>query len=262
MPSRSLRILLAEDNPINVKVATVFLSRKGHTIVVAPNGLLALARLSEHPFDLVLMDVEMPEIDGMEATRRLRLGLAGERNRTIPVVAMAAHALADAKEDCLNAGMTGYLSKPLDFQALDAMLRTVADASPDADGNPAASSPSPTPGDAPVLDSAAALRRLGDDKELLLDVQNDFLRQYPHKLRLIAACRESESWEEAALAAHSLKNVAGAVGAEQARTLAGRLEKHLQAADDPAAGDSLDKLAKALADADSAIRTWRGNAGE
>ncbi len=262
MPNRSLHILLAEDNPINVKVATVYLSRKGHTIVVAPNGLLALTRLSEHPFDLVLMDVEMPGLDGMEATRRLRLGLAGERNRDIPVVAMTAHALDDAMESCLSAGMTGYLSKPLDFQALDAMLRTVVDASPDAAGNPPASSPSPLPGKALVLDPAAALRRLGDDKDLLLDVQNDFLRQYPHKLRLIAACRESENWEEAALAAHSLKNVAGAVGAEQVRTLAGRLEKQLHAADDLAVGDVLDELTKALTDADSAIRTWRAHAGE
>ena len=260
LPQRPLHILLAEDNPVNIKVAATYLARHGHKAVVAENGRLALGRLSEQPFDLVLMDVEMPEVDGLEATRRLRAGQAGPVNRDIPVVAMTAHALSGAMERCLAAGMTGYLPKPLDFQALDAILGAIPHNGQTA---PGPSLPTPFPekphaaGEAPILDVATALHRLGDDRDLLLDIQNDFLRQYPRKLRLIALCSDNENWSEAALAAHSLKNIAGAVGAESSRLLAGRLEERLRAADDLGASDILNALKKNLASADAAIKTWR-----
>lgn len=248
--ARSLRVLLAEDNPVNVKVATTYLSRRGHAAVIASDGRRALELLAQEPFDLVLMDIEMPELDGMEATRRLRAGLAGPKNRDVPVVAMTAHALSGAMERCLAAGMSGYLPKPLDFKALDAMLGRIA---------AGAALPCAAPGpdaerDGAVLDSASALCRLGGDAALLREIENDFLRQYPRKLRLISLCSDNENWDEATLAAHSLKNVAGAVGAESSRRLAGRLEECLRSSDAAAAQAVLTPLKQSLAAAGAGIK--------
>ena len=236
---RPLRILLAEDNPVNVKVAAAYLSRRGHTFVVAQNGKEALDLLACHPFDVILMDLEMPECDGFEATRRLRAGEAGPMNRSRPVIAMTAHALSGVRQRCLEAGMTDYLAKPLDFQALGVLLGGITDA--------AEPKPAPATQDdakAPDLDTAAALQRLGGDTELLQELESDFLRQYPRKLRHITLCRNRENWDEAALAAHSLKNIVGAIGAEAARRLAGDLEESLRHSD----SDAADRLFGAIKD--------------
>jgi PAS domain S-box-containing protein len=258
--ARPLRVLVAEDNPINVKVATTFLSRRGHQATVAANGARALECLGRETFDLVLMDVEMPELDGMEATRRLRAGLAGEANRYVPVAAMTAHALAGSMERCLAAGMTEFLPKPLDFALLAELLSRVATGSsrPDAP-QPATQT---LPWAVAVLEREAALRRLGGDEDLLAEVEEDFLRQYPRKLRLIRLCGDAENWDEAALAAHSLKNVAGAVGAEAGRRLAGQLEDQLRRRDAEAAHETEMALRKALDEAAAAIRSARPRPGE
>ncbi|MHC1788734.1 ATP-binding protein [Solidesulfovibrio sp.] len=248
-----LRVLLAEDNPVNVKVATTYLARRGHVATVAPNGQRALDVLAREAFDVVLMDLEMPELDGIEATRRLRAGQAGVQNRDIPVVAMTAHALSGSMERCLAAGMTDFLPKPLDFSALDGLLAHIAAGA----GGILSVSPPPADAAGAVLDTPTALRRLGDDDALLLEIENDFLRQYPRKLRLITLCSDRENWEEAALAAHSLKNIAGAVGAESSRRLAGRLEASLRAVDAVAAKEALAALTEALAAAGAAIKASR-----
>ncbi|MBF0304075.1 MAG: response regulator, partial [Alphaproteobacteria bacterium] len=107
-----LRILLAEDNPVNQKVAVGLLARRGHHVSVAADGARALRMVTEAPFDVVLMDMQMPEMDGLEATARIR-ALAGPVSR-IPIVAMTANALKGDDERCLAAGMDGYVAKPID----------------------------------------------------------------------------------------------------------------------------------------------------
>ncbi len=257
-----LRVLIAEDNSINVKVAATYLSRRGHQATVAVNGQEALEELTNNIFDLVLMDVEMPLVDGLEATRRLRAGHCGSGNRTIPVVAMTAHALSGSMERCLAAGMTDYLPKPLDFHALEALLKRIrpnaAMHAAEEAGGPATLPASP----AKELDAASALSRLGGDMELLREIQEDFLRQYPRKLRLIGLCADSENWDEAALAAHSLKNMAGAVGADNARRLAGLLEDQLRRVDAAVAPDTLQALKTSLDAAAEAIGSASGDATE
>jgi signal transduction histidine kinase/DNA-binding response OmpR family regulator len=118
---RQLKILLAEDNPVNQMLAVRLLEKRGHTVTVAETGMLAVKAHESHPFDLVLMDVQMPEMDGLEATIaiRQREKLSGNH---IPIIAMTAHAMVGDRELCLKAGMDGYVTKPLDVGNLFAVI--------------------------------------------------------------------------------------------------------------------------------------------
>jgi CheY-like chemotaxis protein len=118
---RRLHILLAEDNAVNQKVGVRLLEKQGHAVEVAANGALALEALTRDTFDLVLMDVQMPVMNGYDATQAIR---AGERNtgRHLPVVALTAHAMKGDRETCLNAGMDDYLGKPIHPIELVAVL--------------------------------------------------------------------------------------------------------------------------------------------
>jgi len=124
----SLRILLAEDNPVNQVLAARLLEKHGHRVAVARNGREALEQIEAQPFDLVLMDVQMPELDGLEATVAIR-----EKERTtgghLPIVAMTAHAMQGDQERCLAAGMDGYVSKPIDIGQLVSVVESVVGSS-------------------------------------------------------------------------------------------------------------------------------------
>ena len=122
-PLPPLCILLVEDNLINQKVASRMLEKNGHRVVTANNGKEALRALEDHEFDAVLMDVQMPEMDGLEATAAIRAAEAGGE-RHLPIVAVTAHALTGDRERCLNAGMDGYLAKPIQSAQL---LQALAD---------------------------------------------------------------------------------------------------------------------------------------
>jgi len=117
--SKRLHILLAEDNHVNQAVAGGILAKKGHTLVVANNGLEALSLLAQQAFDLVLMDIQMPEMDGLTATQRIR---ESERltQRHLPIIAMTAYAMKGDRERCIAAGMDGYVSKPINSESLEA----------------------------------------------------------------------------------------------------------------------------------------------
>ena len=121
IPFEALRILLAEDNLVNQRLMTRLLEKRGHRVVVAANGREALAALEKDSYDLVLMDIQMPEINGMEATARIREKekLTGGHQ---PIVALTAHAMKGDQELCLAAGMDGYLAKPIRAQELDRIL--------------------------------------------------------------------------------------------------------------------------------------------
>ena len=118
---RHLRILLAEDNAVNQLLTVRLLEKRGHTVVVAETGKAALSAMEKQIFDIVLMDVQMPEMDGLKATIAIREGERISGNH-IPIIAMTAHAMASDKESCLEAGMDGYLSKPLKAQDLFAAI--------------------------------------------------------------------------------------------------------------------------------------------
>ena len=122
-PSRKQRILLVEDVKINIMVATGFIHSMGHELDTAENGLLALEQLRNNDYDLVLMDCQMPEMDGYQCTEAIRSGEAGVRNPTIPIIAMTAHAMSGDREKCLEAGMNDYISKPIDVKLLTKAIR-------------------------------------------------------------------------------------------------------------------------------------------
>jgi CheY-like chemotaxis protein len=137
-PKRTMRILVAEDNLVNQRLALRLLEKRGHRVVVASNGREALAALEEDTFDLVLMDIQMPEMDGMEATAKIREkeNLTGRHQ---PVVALTAHAMKGDQELCLAAGMDDYLTKPIRPQELDKLLDKYAGRAPDRQPVPLAS---------------------------------------------------------------------------------------------------------------------------
>jgi two-component system, sensor histidine kinase and response regulator len=227
---RPLQILLAEDNKVNQRLASRLLEKKGHTVVPVGNGLEALEALEKGRFDLVLMDVQMPQMSGFEATAAIR----AREQRTgarIPIIAMTAHAMTGDRERCLEAGMDDYVSKPIHpqqlFQAIDNAVRVsveleekVASASHDAKD---AEEPRENQAEA-ILDTTAVLKRLGGDDELLREIATMFLDEYP---RMISAIREAialgdaESLERAA---HAFKGSVGNFCAERASQRALRLE--------------------------------------
>jgi CheY-like chemotaxis protein len=120
-PVRPLKILLAEDVDVNATIASRFIERLGHQVEVATNGLHALELLESGNFDLVLMDIEMPEMDGLEATRRIRESSPPDQP-PIPVIAMTAHAVGEIQQKCRAAGMDDYISKPLEPERLQRVL--------------------------------------------------------------------------------------------------------------------------------------------
>jgi CheY-like chemotaxis protein len=129
MKAAPISVLVAEDNPVNQKLAARILEREGFQVEVAANGEIALAMIAKSSFDIILMDCQMPVLDGYEATRRLRLDANPEKAR-IPVVALTAHAMEGDREKCLAAGMNEYLTKPFDRAKLTGLIaRLVSDSS-------------------------------------------------------------------------------------------------------------------------------------
>ena len=122
---RKLKILVVEDNMLNSQVVTSFLKRLGHTSDIASNGKLALEKLAAKNYDVVLMDIEMPEMDGIEATREIRNGNYKVKNPQIPIIALTAHALRDYEEKSYEVGMDSYLTKPIDIDRLTEVLQSI-----------------------------------------------------------------------------------------------------------------------------------------
>jgi len=214
-----LQILLAEDNPVNQKLAVRVLEKRGHNVVVASNGREALDLLDKDKFDLVLMDINMPEMDGFEATTAIR---EKEKDSTghLPVIAMTAHALKGDRERCLQAGMDGYLSKPIQaeelFETIESIVKpcTRNGKEPAGDRHPEE-----------IINRDAVLARVDGDIELLREVIGLFLESYPkivEELHLAIAAGDASLVESLA---HNLKGSIGNFSAEKAYSAAQHLEK-------------------------------------
>ncbi|WP_020475639.1 response regulator [Zavarzinella formosa] len=218
---RVLRILLAEDNPVNQRVAVRMLEKMGHTIIVANHGGEALAAMSGDRFDIVLMDVQMPEMDGFEATRQIRENEAVTGRRT-PVVAMTAHAMKGDRERCLAAGMDDYLSKPVRKEELAKILGDVAAAETPSVEPPDQAEASETPEE--VFDYPAVLAQFDGDTDLFAEIVTLFLTDGAGLVEDIRKGLSSGNAGEVRRAAHSLKGTTGYLGGGSAEETAKRLE--------------------------------------
>jgi two-component system sensor histidine kinase/response regulator len=154
-------VLLAEDNPMNQTLATRILAKRGHGVVVAGNGREAVDALAREPFDVVLIDVQMPEMSGIEATVAIRRAEQAT-GRRIPIIALTAHALKSDREACFAAGMDAYVTKPVRVVELLAAIEKVTRAAA-----PPAPEPATPPAPKDILDREAALEDVGEEHGLL-----------------------------------------------------------------------------------------------
>jgi CheY-like chemotaxis protein/HPt (histidine-containing phosphotransfer) domain-containing protein len=228
-------ILVVEDNATNQKVVMHMLAKLGHRADAVGNGLEALRALEMIPYELVLMDCQMPEMDGYDATRAIRAADSRVLDRGIPIIALTAGAMQEDRERVLAVGMDDYLSKPIDSGALTATLarwlaKRAALPVPGEAGqqvempgdDPAQRAP--TAPALPVFDRAGALARLGDDVELLNDILATFIDEAQTNLARLKDALAGRQSEDACRHAHSIKGAASNVGAEAVRELAERME--------------------------------------
>jgi two-component system sensor histidine kinase/response regulator len=245
---RPLHVLLVEDNRVNQKVVVGLLLKQGHTFTLAEDGAEALAAIRRESFDAVLMDVQMPGMDGLEATRRIReLESAGPRR--VPIIAMTAHVMKGDREKCLEAGMDAYLAKPVDLRELSRLLAELSPAT--AAGKNKEFTPrngqDQHQSGAPILDRKEALGRVGGDEKLLGELLRLFQADAP---KLLADAKEAIRRGDAKLlrrAGHTIKGAASSLGAEQTRAAAARLEDLGRAANLDGAEAACAELERAMA---------------
>ena len=249
-PARRLRILLAEDNATNREFGLAVLRRAGHTVVSVSDGRAAVAAVRERAFDVVLMDVEMPELDGERATRAIRR--LARPACDVPIIGLTAHAMAGARERFLAAGMTDYLAKPMTGPALLAKLAALSEgAEPEAEAEPVRATGSAVL-ETPVLDALA--RALPAAKVAAL------IRLYREQAgaalaRIEARIRDADL-SGLRREAHDLAGSAGNVGALRVTGIARAVEEACMAADGELAARLVGDLRRAAADADHAILRW------
>jgi CheY-like chemotaxis protein/HPt (histidine-containing phosphotransfer) domain-containing protein len=266
-PSRSLRILLAEDNEINQKMTRVLLSRQGHIVDVAANGLEAVEAVRSKVYDLIFMDVQMPEMDGFEAAQTIRkMEQSGEMvGRHVPMIAMTAHALHGDRQRCMDAGMDDYISKPLDprkvFQAIDrwgAEDRTSSVKASQAHKsssnearsaslaqtqalNPRSLIPPVEPEDQEpdveieeenvILSVENALVRFSDDRDFYYNLLGDFLHSLATRLDEMRLALKEGNTQSLSYLAHNLKGVSANFSARQLANASASLDEACRAED-------------------------------
>jgi two-component system sensor histidine kinase/response regulator len=233
---RPLRILLAEDSLVNQKLAIRLLEREGHAVFATRTGREAAAAVENQPFDLVLMDIQMPEMDGLEAAATIR---ASERKtgRHLPIIALTAHAMKGDRERCLEAGMDGYLAKPIRAKQL---METIEKVLGPAALAPLAESASPPPpsteresrpgGEAEaqaekVIDWSAALKTAGGSHDLLRELIEAFVQESPALARRLHEGCETGDIAEVRSAAHTIKSSLRYFGAQGGHDRAFRIEQ-------------------------------------
>ena len=219
-PVRSLRILMAEDNRVNQRIALALLEKRGHSVRVVENGRLALGALDEERFDAVLMDLQMPEMGGFEAARaiRARERMTGGR---VAIVAMTARAMAGDRERCLAVGMDDYVAKPIRAEEL---IRAVEGGATTRTDSPAAVVPASPLDETEIFDEAALFDLVGRDETLMREIIGLFLDESPRLLAQIRSALAEANLDALQFAAHALKGSVGNMAAVRAFGAALELE--------------------------------------
>lgn len=238
-----LHILVAEDNPVNQALILRMLEKEGHQATLARNGGEALALASTSRFDVVFMDVQMPEMDGFAATAAIR-----QREQVmgghLPIVAMTAHALKGDRERCLAAGMDGYIAKPVSVAAIEAELHKLA------------ALPGRSVSNSPAWDFEQARARTDQDEVLLREIVKIFLEEAPRLLERIEQALAQDDASGLERAAHSLKGQIRCLAAPDAQSAAENLETKARQRDLPGAVAALPELDAALSRLESQLRKF------
>jgi two-component system, sensor histidine kinase and response regulator len=214
MPPETLKILLVEDNRLNQMVACGLLEKRGHQVEVADNGRQALEKLADNGFDLVLMDIQMPEMDGIEATRRIRAGAPGI-DPLVPVIALTAHAMPGDRQRYLKAGMDAYIPKPIEKETFLATVENMGAQAPD-------------PEIEAHLDPAPLkeLRQLEEGGFFSLrDYVDTFISDGKNRLEALAVALKAGDDTTFEREAHTLKGSARELGATHLADICERLEE-------------------------------------
>jgi signal transduction histidine kinase/DNA-binding response OmpR family regulator len=244
-----LRILLAEDNRINQQYAKALLEKAGHQVTIAENGVMAVDAAQREDFDVILMDIQMPEMDGVVATRQIRKLPAPKC--TTPIIAMTAHAMAGAREDYLKAGMDDYISKPFQPTKLLSKLATLV-------GRRAPDMPQRTAAGAAAaldMDKLEGLRNVLPGRELVAFIELYLHDAHTH-LESIAETVAKGELEATGRSAHVLVSTAGNVGAMRVSAAARRLSNACRSQDRAMAGTAAKELRIQAEEADTALRNW------
>jgi CheY-like chemotaxis protein/HPt (histidine-containing phosphotransfer) domain-containing protein len=261
----AVRILMAEDNITNQQVALGILKKLGLHADAVVDGAEAIAALERLTYDLVLMDVQMPEMDGFEATRRIRDPESAVLNHRIPIIAMTAHAMQGDRERCLEAGMDDYVTKPIAPQALAEALdrwlpQDYAIPETHAPAEPGAGR-SWTSTEASVFDRAGLVTRLMGDEVLARTVVEGFLEDAPKQIESLRAHLGAGDAPGATRQAHTIKGASATVGGEVLSAVAQEMEKAASSGDLEAVRDLLPDLELAFGRLRAAMSEFAGETG-
>ncbi len=256
-PSRPLHILIAEDNLANQKLTSRLLLKRGHSIAIVDDGQEAVARYQREEFDLILMDVQMPIMSGIEATQAIRQ-LERYSGKHIPIVALTAHAMAGDKQKCLEAGMDGYLSKPVHPELLAEKIRQVV---PNTEENEMTHQPTDTgqntqrAGGMP-FDPVELMGRLEGDTELLAEITEEFRQSWPGMLLRLQAAIDSQDAQSIEQAAHTIKGAVSNFAAKDAFDVALNLEMIGRHGRLESAAETCEQLSQKVAAVIEAVSTY------
>ncbi|MHC1788939.1 response regulator [Solidesulfovibrio sp.] len=248
--ARPLAILLAEDNPINQIYVQELLEMDGHEVVVAHTGRRALEALRKKRFDVILMDIQMPEMDGMEATRAIRADASGDFDPQIPIVALTAHALKGDRETFLRAGMNEYLSKPVSPGDLASALNRVMDAL----AGQTAVQEAAQADDGLILDWTELLAKARGNTGFLMKLFGAFVAEQPGNLASMRDALNLPDLGHLAFLAHSLKGASATMCAPQLREACHDLERAARSNDLPRAEAAFRSMECAMDDVLRAMR--------
>jgi PAS domain S-box-containing protein len=269
-PERTLDVLLAEDTPANRKVVERVLAKRGHNVVIAGNGREALDLFHRDHFDVILMDVQMPSMDGFQATDAIRkYEEDGGTNRHIPIIAMTAHAMVGDRHRCLAAGMDDYISKPINIRRLIELVESYGQKgllfadNLKSNTNDATNRVAPPPLTAmemtDIMDLDKALRRLDGDQSLLVDLIGFFLEDYPGLLIRIDEGLAASDAASVERAAHSMKGLVANFDAAITKDIAQQLESCAKQRDLTNASDLSEGLKQATTELAIQLDRYRKN---
>lgn len=260
MEGQKPRILLVDDDELSRRMMGVLLSEKGYNYDTASNGIEAVESVQSQSYDMVLMDLQMPLMDGFDAARKIRDWEAGEKHT--PIVALTAMLFDNEIQRCLSAGMDDCIAKPFDTDTLFQLIETHVSRS-GTQGATAYVESSETPVNQEVLDIQEALPRFSNNIEVYKNFLKEFLDELPDKIGHLRRAFKSSDFKTLADAAHNLKGISASMGAKQLSYLSQKLDQNSQDGDSLLIQGSLEEIEKHLPvlqeEAKKILPGWRGN---